>query len=364
MELLNFKSSPSSRVSKKGAVLGVGIILATLLIKTTLAANISISGGAAIEYGQGVGQAVSCDSAIKILATDKFTNTSGGGTYTLDQLQVSDIAAACAGRSLKFNFFGASSNTPLNSTPVTVNLAANPTNGNSYSGAAWNSTSDLIITNATLVSAAINTTSASVIGNNELGTTSFVLNGITSDGTNAIPTSSIAKFTVESGPSTLRIYNIGDTGPAGGIIFLTPSSSGNTTGKYFEVARTDLGSTYMWCNNTTQAVGASSASIGQGVTNTNLMAQSPCPAGGAGYAAKAYSSGGYSDWFVPSLNEFNAIVTNVLSAASLSGNPYWTSTEYSGNPALQAMVEYAGGQQNNRTKTDLDSVRLVRSFTS
>jgi hypothetical protein len=31
-------------------------------------------------------------------------------------------------------------------------------------------------------------------------------------------------------------YSIGDTGPAGGKIFITPSTSGNTTGKYFEIA--------------------------------------------------------------------------------------------------------------------------------
>ena len=30
-------------------------------------------------------------------------------------------------------------------------------------------------------------------------------------------------------------YSIGDTGPAGGKIFITPSTAGNTTGKYFEV---------------------------------------------------------------------------------------------------------------------------------
>ena len=31
-------------------------------------------------------------------------------------------------------------------------------------------------------------------------------------------------------------YRIGDTGPAGGKIFITPSTPGNTTGKYFEAA--------------------------------------------------------------------------------------------------------------------------------
>jgi hypothetical protein len=38
---------------------------------------------------------------------------------------------------------------------------------------------------------------------------------------------------------TLRTFAIGDIGPGGGIIFITPSTEGNSTGKYFEAAPFD-----------------------------------------------------------------------------------------------------------------------------
>lgn len=115
-------------------------------------------------------------------------------------------------------------------------------------------------------------------------------------------------------------YSFGDTGPAGGKIFLTPSSAGNTTGLYFEAAPLDVSaSRYLWCNSSNQSIpGANGTAIGTGKTNTQAMLNHGCTAG-AGYQASQYSGGGFTDWFLPSADE-------VVEAQKLYGNGLFTGT--------------------------------------
>jgi hypothetical protein len=115
-------------------------------------------------------------------------------------------------------------------------------------------------------------------------------------------------------------YVFGDTGPAGGKIFLTPSSAGNTTGLYFEAAPLDVSaSRFLWCNSSNQSIpGANGTVIGTGKTNTQAMLNHGCTAG-AGYQASQYSGGGFTDWFLPSADE-------VVEAQKLYGNGLFTGT--------------------------------------
>ena len=59
MEILNFESNGSNRSPKKRAriatIIGGAFLLAA--IGSTFAANVTINGGSAIEYGQGLTQA-------------------------------------------------------------------------------------------------------------------------------------------------------------------------------------------------------------------------------------------------------------------------------------------------------------------
>jgi hypothetical protein len=102
------------------------------------------------------------------------------------------------------------------------------------------------------------------------------------------------------------VYAIADVGPAGGFIFITPSTTGNTTGKYFEAAATDFDSTKSWCN-ITSSVGTTGTAIGTGRANTNLIAAA-CTSG-AGQDAVHYAvttnAITYADWFLPSQDELN-----------------------------------------------------------
>lgn len=66
-------------------------------------------------------------------------------------------------------------------------------------------------------------------------------------------------------------YRIGDTGPAGGVIFITPTTRGNTTGKYFEAAPANIdGTTELVSNDfrSLQVPGNEPATIGSGYQDT------------------------------------------------------------------------------------------------
>ena len=165
---------------------------------------------------------------------------------------------------------------------------------------------------------------------------------------------------------------LGSQGQAGGNVFLTPSSVGNTTGKYFEVALVDVSVNKLkYCDNPANVsdpllvVGASDTSIGTGYSNTLAMkANSNCSSGAAN-AADSFSkdssrNGGYSDWFIPSKDELNAVISNVGNLIKLSSDQYWSSSE--GSNSWEAWEQYITGPQNLRAKTDSYWVRLVRMY--
>lgn len=153
-----------------------------------------------------------------------------------------------------------------------------------------------------------------------------------------------------SNPSSIRsngsgetTYNIGDTGPAGGIVFITPSTVGNTTGKYFEVAPIAYRVSRPYCalayieyymaNTDDRTMHANSIGIGSGERNTNagyfqkhytMGALNVDPTGANNAFAYCYnfSYGGFSDWFMASVEE-----ALLIPASYSSGFAVWTSSE-------------------------------------
>lgn len=195
---------------------------------------------------------------------------------------------------------------------------------------------------------------------------------IASDGTYDSATSSTVSFTIT--------YTIGDTGPGGGKIFMTLSTSGNTTGKYFESALGTWNSgsdvNNRWCNNTNLAIGASAqgVAIGTGQANTNAIV-AVCTAGAA-VDTRAYAGGGLADWFLPSQAELQEMYTqrttiggfttlSQLYGGSGTTQSYWSSSEavspYS--PATQAIpVAFNNGGGDNYGKIYGFNVRPIRMF--
>jgi hypothetical protein len=162
---------------------------------------------------------------------------------------------------------------------------------------------------------------------------------------------------------------IGMVGPGGGVVFITPSTSGNTTGMYFEAARvTWNGGTndpqgLVWSTNTASSIaGADGTAIGTGNQNTlDMYAAEPSSTTAAGKALNL-NVGGVDDWFLPSYDEAYQIATQctVISDLSCSNVGYWTSTEMSSSQAWSQKMN--GARQYPSKAATNQYTRPVRSF--
>ena len=166
-------------------------------------------------------------------------------------------------------------------------------------------------------------------------------------------------------------YSIGDTGPSGGKVFITPSTSGNTTGLYFEVAPVSAQVQRYWAQftpvwyNSTSVPLAQFDTIGTGKTNTVAIVNqgNNDPTVSAAKYCDDYTYGGFSDWFLPSRDELTQIYTNRVALGNDFGIGYfWSSSEevYDG-----AWVRFfTNGADTTLAKGNNVYVRPVRSFST
>jgi hypothetical protein len=143
-------------------------------------------------------------------------------------------------------------------------------------------------------------------------------------------------------------YNVGDIGPGGGLVFL------KSEGLTYEMApKTWSGAsedpTIKWCDDANSNVtGALGTAIGNGAANTTAMIAA-CPSGGAGNSARAYTGGGFMDWFLPSLGELNAMYlyeTSIVNTTDygFAGANYWSSSQYTDPAVVPPVISFAWGQ--------------------
>ena len=118
-----------------------------------------------------------------------------------------------------------------------------------------------------------------------------------------------------------KTYKIGDAGPAGGTIFAIKS------GMYLEVAPEDIGR----------------------LTWRDAIS-----------AAQNYEHNGFSDWYLPSQNELDAMYEKRDMIGGFSTDNYWSSSEYGGNGAW--FQYFVIGNQGYSNKNYTNYVRPVRAF--
>ena len=136
-----------------------------------------------------------------------------------------------------------------------------------------------------------------------------------------------------------RVYRIGDTGPAGGIIFY---DKGNNSGgwRYLEAAPADIAQR-LFMTSERITINESQRAVGTGRTNTReLMIHANNLGGGFGWAAQAcvtFELNGFSDWFLPSRDELNFMYGNLhmRNMGGFSPDWYWSST-FGGHPSRRA----------------------------
>jgi hypothetical protein len=161
------------------------------------------------------------------------------------------------------------------------------------------------------------------------------------------------------GGVVFHIFEDGDTGYV----------AGETHGLIAAVQ--DQSSGIRWWNGDFDTTGAFGTAIGTGATNTTtiISVYGPIETSYAAGLARAYTGGGYTDWFLPSKDELNKMYLNMAtinttaaanSGSNFSTNYYWSSTEYITYFAW--LQEFINGNQDGGNKSYSFDVRAVRAF--
>jgi len=172
-----------------------------------------------------------------------------------------------------------------------------------------------------------------------------------------------------------RYYNVGDVGPAGGIIFFVngQKSDGWT---YLEVAPVEYEFSAPWGFYET-AVLESSTDVGSGKKNTDYLVSMTKSEGrdNAAYRCRQLEINGFADWSLPSKDEL-ALIYNTLyseNIGSFQDDWYWSSSvwdeddDHEWNTKLCTWVhDFSIGKQityaNHGSRTFVGLVRAVRAF--
>ena len=177
---------------------------------------------------------------------------------------------------------------------------------------------------------------------------------------------------------------VGDIGPGGGLVFYDAGSA-QDWGQYLEMAPKTWGDNEttgtQWCSDgSTSIAGAVGTAVGTGSANTTAMLALPCTSGAA-FSADAYDGGGFTDWFLPSKDELNAMCnysnypttpptwactgsqdgTFSTGTYGFDSVVYWSSSQ---NYAYTAWFQLlgVGSQKYVGFKTNALRVRPVRAF--
>ena len=174
------------------------------------------------------------------------------------------------------------------------------------------------------------------------------------------------------------VYRIGDTGPAGGLIFY---DKGNNIGgwRYFEAAPADLGPTIFIENPGSlprnlyelweKTYDDNGRGIGKGFYNTEYLMQIAQARGGFNWAVRLcdnYELNGFNDWFLPSRDELNFMYGNLYlrGLGNFRQAQYWSSTGWTDSwGAYRAWyIDFADGKHDTQNASQQRRVRPIRQF--
>ena len=340
----------------------------------TSGGTISDDGGSAITM-RGVCWSTSTNPTI---SNSKTTDGTGTGSFT------SNLTGLTAGvtyyvRAYAMNLYGtAYGNAVQFSTidfPSLTSVAANSITTNS-AGCGGNVTSDggsAITDRGVCWSTSSNPTILNYTTNDGNGTGSFTsyLTGLTS-GTiyyaRAYATNSAGTAYGNQITFTTNV-KIGDAFQGGKVFYILQASDAGYDanvqhGLICALADQTTTTGIRWNNGTNVTTNATATAIGSGSANTTAIIgfQGTGNTHAAGLT-RGNNGGGYTDWFLPSLNELNQLYINRLAAiTSYYTSPYWTSTEVSSTNARS--IDFSNGSTVTAglTKTSLYRVRAIRKF--
>ncbi|GHU44724.1 hypothetical protein FACS1894190_16350 [Spirochaetia bacterium] len=158
-------------------------------------------------------------------------------------------------------------------------------------------------------------------------------------GYSGVKNASVTIGTVEPTPVVTHApdepWLIGEQGPAGGTVFFV-NDDHDTYGKgwdYLEAAPHDVPGLFAWASDGCKDIrldGDFSTDIGKGWKNTTelILVASGDPDAPAAKAATGYELNGFTDWFLPSSGELNAMYENrAVINGDFADSFYWSSSQ-------------------------------------
>ena len=168
------------------------------------------------------------------------------------------------------------------------------------------------------------------------------------------------------------LCNVGDIGPSGGYVFyvsptvINVAAGISTGGIYLEAAPvSQQGTAEFGCTGTNTP--GTSYSVGSGAANTLAIINACATAGIAARVTSNLTFAGYSDWFMPSLDEMTAIYNNLYrntpSLGGFTGLDYGSSSQGTNGNGYQAYWWFGNGALSGQTNKNLPvAYRPVRAF--
>jgi len=175
-------------------------------------------------------------------------------------------------------------------------------------------------------------------------------------------------------PRETKEYKVGDRGPAGGYVFYDKGDYTNNW-RYLEAAPLELEFQAYWGN---IGVTGTHTVVGSGKRNTQFILEAITAFNAnstrdkinntAVQICSTLNSGGYRDWFLPSLDELRLMYTNLKqkNLGGFSSNNYWSSSysRYNNSSNYGHCAHYInfgnGGGSDDLFKNY--SVRAIRQF--
>lgn len=155
---------------------------------------------------------------------------------------------------------------------------------------------------------------------------------------------------------------IGDTYQGGIIFYLDGNGAGLIAAPSDQATVNDFPD---WGCIGSPILGADGLAVGTGAQNTIDIENGCTTSGTAADICSNLILGGFSDWFLPSIEELELMYLNIGSGSNIGNfvsTKYWSSSEKDDNYAWN--WEFSSGYQDYNSKTSNKYVRAIRAFSS